>query len=190
MHHFIFAKAFGFPKDFFQKVLWSGLGADAHTFLSEKGVPKNFRTECTTLFWRKLLKFQETFPEKFLVSGFGAEATTFNAHTKSTALPCFFILSQYVRTAVRGPCFKGLLKKSLKNPQNFHIVVILYSGKDFKVLTPRKHTLFQIRYFLFLLRQRRGTVSTYSKKPYRTYPLPDTHNLFSRSLLCNHPNKL
>ena len=134
---------------------------------------------------------QETFPEKFLVSGFGAEATTFNAHTKSTALPCFFILSQYVRTAVRGPCFKGLLPKSpLKIRKNFPVVVTLYSGKDFKVLTPRKHTLFQIRYFLFLLRQRRGTVSTYSKKPYRTYPLPDTHNLFSRSLLCNHPNKL
>ena len=145
IYHFILAKVFEIPKDFLQKVLWSG---------------------------------------------FGAEATTFNAHTKSTALPCFFILSQYVRTAVRRPCFKGLLKKSLKNPQNFHIVVILYSGKDFKALTPRKHTLYQIRYFLFLSRQRRGTVSTYSKKPYRTYPLPDTHNLFSRSLLCNHPNKL
>ena len=42
MCHFIWAKVFEFPKDFSRKVLWSGFGADAHTFLSEKGVPKNF----------------------------------------------------------------------------------------------------------------------------------------------------
>ena len=43
MHHFIFAKAFEDSQEtFLEKFLASGFGADAHTFLSEKGVPKNF----------------------------------------------------------------------------------------------------------------------------------------------------
>ena len=29
-----FGEAFGIPKDFLQKVLWSGFGADAPTYLS------------------------------------------------------------------------------------------------------------------------------------------------------------
>jgi len=33
-HHFILAKVFEIPKDFLQKVLWSGFGADAPTFTS------------------------------------------------------------------------------------------------------------------------------------------------------------
>ena len=62
---------------------------------------------------------QETFPEKFLVSGFGAEATTFNAHTKSTAIPCFFIY-QNMSELRSKPCFKGLFVKSpLKIRKNF-----------------------------------------------------------------------
>ena len=67
----------------------------------------------------KLLKFQETFPEKFLVSGFGADAPRFNTYIKSTALPCFlcFVMCWNCVPNLR---FKGLLKKPLKNPQNFH----------------------------------------------------------------------
>ena len=43
MYHFILAKAFEDPQETFpEKFLVSGFGADAHTFLSEKGVPKNF----------------------------------------------------------------------------------------------------------------------------------------------------
>ena len=31
-----FSKVFGFPKDFFQKALWSGFGAEAPTFNAHK----------------------------------------------------------------------------------------------------------------------------------------------------------
>ena len=50
---------------------------------------------------------QETFSEKFLVSGFGAEASTFNAHVKSTALPCFFYFSSIVGTDVPNLALRG-----------------------------------------------------------------------------------
>ena len=40
-------------------------------------------------------------------------------HTKNADLSAFFILSGNVGTAVPNFRFKGLLKKSLKNPQNF-----------------------------------------------------------------------
>ncbi len=89
------------------------------TFLSEKGVPKNF-AQIYHLFWRKLLKFQETFLEKFLVSGFGAEAPTFNAHKKHGIAVLFIFLSLYVGTAVPNLRFKGLFVKSpLKIRKNF-----------------------------------------------------------------------
>ena len=138
----------------------------------------------------KVFEIPKDFLQKVLWSGFGAEATTFNAHKKHGNAVLSY-LSKYVGTAVRGPCFKRLFEKSpLKIRKNFPVVVTLYSGKDFKVLTPRKYTLYQIRYFLFLSRQRRGTVSTYSMKPYHMSPPREIHNLFSQSLLCNHPNKL
>ena len=40
-------------------------------------------------------------------------------NTKSTALPCFLYWALYVGTAVPSLRFKKLLKKLLKNPQNF-----------------------------------------------------------------------
>jgi len=64
------------------------------------------------------LKFQETFYKKFLASGFGAEAPTFNAHKKH-GIAVLFNLSKYVGTAVPNLRFKELLKKLLKNQQNF-----------------------------------------------------------------------
>ena len=39
-------------------------------------------------------------------------------HTRSTALPCFFIFCDMLELRSK-PCFKGLLKKSLENLQNF-----------------------------------------------------------------------
>ena len=51
---------------------------------------QNFRTEHTTLFWQKLLSFQRTFHEKSFGRGWG-QMPQLIMHTKSTALPCFFI---------------------------------------------------------------------------------------------------
>ena len=66
----------------------------------------------------KLLRFQRTFHEKSFVSGFGAEAPTDNAHKKTRRNPRF-LYCQYVLELRSKPCFKELLKKLLKNPQNF-----------------------------------------------------------------------
>ena len=55
-------------------------------------------------------------------------------HTqKSTAYAVLFILSEYVGTAVRGPCFKGLLKKSLKILKTFTPNTSIYFGEAFEV---------------------------------------------------------
>ena len=67
---------------------------------------------------RKLLKFQGTFHEKSLGQGLGRIAPTYNAHTKSTAMLCFFNCRNMLELRSK-PCFKGLLKKPLKNPPNF-----------------------------------------------------------------------
>ena len=65
----------------------------------------------------KFLRFQRTFYKKSFGPGLGLmpQLTT---NTKSTALPCFlfFIICWNCRSK---PCFKELLKKLLKNPQNF-----------------------------------------------------------------------
>ena len=66
----------------------------------------------------KAFEFPKDFSRKVLWSGFGADAPTDNEH-KKRGHTAFFILSLCVETAVSGPCFKGLLKKSLENLQNF-----------------------------------------------------------------------
>ena len=102
------AKAFEIPKDFSRLI-----------FLSEKGRHKNFALTIP-LYFCKVFEITKDFLQKVLWSGFGAEAPTDNAHTKKHGnAVLFLILSMYVGTAVRGPCFKELLKKLLKNPQNF-----------------------------------------------------------------------
>ena len=65
----------------------------------------------------KFLRFQRTFYKKSFGPGLGL-MPQHSTHTKSTALPCFlfFIICWNCRSK---PCFKELLKKSLKNLQNF-----------------------------------------------------------------------
>ena len=66
----------------------------------------------------KAFEFPKDFPRKVLWSGFGRNPQLI-MHTKSTALPCFFIFRDMLELRSK-PCFKGLLKKSLENPQNFY----------------------------------------------------------------------
>ena len=68
----------------------------------------------------KAFEVPRDFSRKVPWSGFGAEAQTFNAYTKKRGIAAFFkFLSLYVGTAVPNLRFKRLLKKPLKNPQNF-----------------------------------------------------------------------
>ena len=69
----------------------------------------------------KFLRFRRTFYKKFFGRGLGRIAPTDNAYKKTRCKPRFFNLSEYVGTAVPNLRFKGLLKKPLKNPQNFRI---------------------------------------------------------------------
>jgi len=61
----------------------------------------------------------KNFSRKVLWSGFGADSPNIQYAQKNAEKSAFFILSSTVGTAMRGPCFKELLKKLLKNPQNF-----------------------------------------------------------------------
>ena len=66
----------------------------------------------------KAFEVPRDFSRKVPWSGFGAEAPTYNAHTKSTAMPCFFNCRNMLELRSK-PCFKGLFQKHLKNPKNF-----------------------------------------------------------------------
>ena len=120
MHHFILAKVFEIPKDFFTKSLLVRVwGRSPHLSFGERCAKELLHRIYHFILAKAFEDSQETFPEKFLVSGFGAEATTFNAHTKSTAIPCFFIY-QNMSELRSKPCFKGLFVKSpLKIRKNF-----------------------------------------------------------------------
>ena len=98
----------------------------------KKGVPKNFPL---TFLIRKVSKrishrihrfivakvfevSQETFYKKFLVSGFGADSPNIQCTQKARQCRAFLFFRNMLELRSK-PCFKGLLKKSLKNPQNF-----------------------------------------------------------------------
>ncbi len=79
----------------------------------------------------KLLKFQETFLEKFLVSGFGADAPNNNAYTKKRGEIRVFYFFIICWNCVPNLRFKVLLKKPLKNPQNFRPDYTTLFGRSF-----------------------------------------------------------
>ena len=63
-------------------------------------MPKNFAQK-TPLYFGEAFEFPKDFSRKVLWSGFGAEAPTDNAtHTKSTAMPCFFIPQITIKIAL------------------------------------------------------------------------------------------
>ena len=80
----------------------------------------------------KLLRFQRTFHEKSFVSGFGADSPNIQCTQKKHGIAVLFYFSKYVGTAVRGPCFKGLLKKPLKIRKTFAPTTPLHFGKTFE----------------------------------------------------------
>ena len=89
---------------------WNCVRGPCFKVLFEKSplkIRKNFCTEYTTLFWRKLLGFQSTFHEKYFVSGFGADAPTDNAHEKTRRNPrflLFFLFAYYNSAYYNGRC--------------------------------------------------------------------------------------
>ena len=66
----------------------------------------------------EFLRFQRTFHKKSFGPGLGRKPQL-TTNTKNADKSAFFILSEYVGTAVPSLRFKKLLKKLLKNPQNF-----------------------------------------------------------------------
>ena len=101
------------------------------TYLSyKKGKPKN-----TPFFRRKVCQRTSHQPHHFILSEAFEVPRNFSRKVscvrvwgrspniqypqKNAEKSAFFILSSTVGTAVREPCFKELLKKLLKNPQNF-----------------------------------------------------------------------
>ena len=100
---------------------------------------KNFARK-TPLYFGEAFEIPKDFSRKVLWSGFGAYAPTFSAYTKNAALPRFFNCRQQLELRSK-PCFKRLLKKPLKNPQNFRSKTPLYFGEafeDFKETFPEK----------------------------------------------------
>ena len=87
------------------------------TFLSEKSRKKNFPST-TPIYLGKVFEIPKDFLQKVLWSGFGAEAPTDNAPKKVRQCRAFFIIKTCWNCRSK-PCFKVLLKKRLKNPQNF-----------------------------------------------------------------------
>ena len=78
------AKAFEDSQEtFLEKFLVSGVPwrKPQLTFLSEKGVPKNF-AQNTHFIWVKAFEIPKDFSRKVLWSGLGAYAPTDNAHKK------------------------------------------------------------------------------------------------------------
>ena len=101
------------------------------TYLSyKKGKPKNtpfFRRKVCQrtshrihhFIWTKAFEVPRNFSRKVSCVGVWGGQPQLTTNTKNAEKSAFFILSEYVGTAVRGPCFKALLKKLLKNPKNF-----------------------------------------------------------------------
>ena len=86
----------------------------------------------------KLLGFQRTFHEKSLCRGLGRKPQH-SIHTKSTAMPCFFIFFRYVLELRSKPCFKGIFEKiplkslktfAPKTPLCFGVLFILNSAAE------------------------------------------------------------
>ena len=67
----------------------------------------------------KAFEIPKDFSRKVLWSGFGADSPNLQYTQKSTAMPCFLFFHKQLELRSK-PCFKALLKKHLKNPQNFH----------------------------------------------------------------------
>ena len=82
-------------------------------------MPKNFPPKHTTLLWQKLLRLQRTFLEKPFGRGLGRTAPTNNTYKKARRCRAFYFFHKQLELRSK-PCFKALLKKHLKNPQNFH----------------------------------------------------------------------
>ena len=83
--------------------------------------------------WAKAFGIPKDLSRKVLWSEFEAEASTFNAHVKSTALPCFFYFSSIVGTAVPNLRFKVLFEKSaLKIRKTFAPNTPLYLDEAFE----------------------------------------------------------
>ena len=83
---------------YFFVICWNCVRGPCFKRLFEKSplkIRKNFCTENTTLFWRKLLGFQSTFHEKYFVSGFGADAPTDNAYEKNAEESAFFVIFSF-----------------------------------------------------------------------------------------------
>ena len=91
---------------------------------------QNFRTEYTTLFWQKLLSFQRTFHEKSFGRGLG-QMPQLTMHTKSTALPCFFIFSDMLELRSKPPSLTFLSEKSKQ--KNFPPTTPIYLSEAFEV---------------------------------------------------------
>ena len=66
----------------------------------------------------KAFEIPKDFSRKVLWSGFGADSPNLQYTQKSTAMPCFLFFHKQLELRSK-PCFKALLKKHLKNPQNF-----------------------------------------------------------------------
>ena len=108
--HSTHTKSTAMPCFLFFRICWNCRSKPCFKELLKKLLknPQNFRTDYTTLFWRKLLKFQETFLEKFLASGFGAEAPTFNAQTKKHGnAVLFYIFRFYLSIHAAHACACG-----------------------------------------------------------------------------------
>ena len=73
------------------------VGKRTHLSFGER-CAKELCTEYTTLFLRKLLRFQRTFHEKSFGRGLGRIAPTDYAHTKNTAYAVFFVFYKILRS--------------------------------------------------------------------------------------------
>ena len=83
----------------------------------KKGVPKNF-PQNTPLYFGEAFEVPRDFSRKVLCVGVGGRRPNIQCLHKKRGIAAFFYCRQQLELRSK-PCFKVLLKKRLKNPQNF-----------------------------------------------------------------------
>ena len=92
-------------------------------------MPKNFPPN-TSIYFGEAFEVPRNFSRKVSCVGVWGDAPTDNARKKH-GIAVLFTLEHYMLELRSKPCFKELLKKLLKNPQNFRTNTPLHFGKSF-----------------------------------------------------------
>ena len=92
--------------------------------------PQNFRSK-TPLYLGEAFEVPRNFSRKVSCVGVWGRCPNIQCTRKKHGVAVLFIFHDMLELRSK-PCFKGLLKKPLKNPQNFRSKTPLYLGEAFE----------------------------------------------------------